>query len=49
MEVNDQFHAPATLTLWKEPQYSKGRRLGGLQSWSGLCGEEKNLLLLLEM
>jgi hypothetical protein len=27
----------------KSPRYLLGRRLGGSQSRSGLCGEEKNL------
>jgi hypothetical protein len=29
----------------KIPQYPLERRLGGLQSGSGLCGEEKNVFL----
>jgi hypothetical protein len=30
----------------KSQQYPLGRRLGGPQNLSGLCGEEKNLALL---
>jgi hypothetical protein len=36
-----QFHAPAALPLGKSPRYPLGRRLGGPQSWYGLCGEER--------
>jgi hypothetical protein len=42
MEVSGQVHAPAAL-----PQYLLDRRLGGSQSQSGYCGEEKNLLSVL--
>jgi hypothetical protein len=41
MEVSGQLHAPATLPLGKS--YPSARRLGGPQSQSGCCGEEKNL------
>jgi hypothetical protein len=46
MEVNGQRHAPATLPPRKCPWYTSDRRLGGPQSRSGRCGEEKNLALL---
>jgi hypothetical protein len=42
MEVGDQFHAPAALPPGKEPLVPIDRRLGGPQSRSGRCGEEKN-------
>jgi len=38
---------PWLLHSWgKSPQYSLGRRLGGLWGWSGHGGEEKNSLFL---
>jgi hypothetical protein len=37
MEVSDQLHAPTAL-----PPYPLDRRLGGSQSRSERCGEEKN-------
>jgi hypothetical protein len=38
---------PLLLYLWgKILQYPLDRRLGGLQSWSGHCGTEKNLFPL---
>jgi hypothetical protein len=46
MEVSGQFHAPAAFSSEKEPPIPLGRRLGGPQSRSGSCGEEKNLLPL---
>jgi hypothetical protein len=45
-DLSGQFHAPAALSLGKEPRYALVRRLGGLQSRSGRCGEEKHLLAL---
>jgi hypothetical protein len=41
-EVSGQLHAPADLTQSKEPRHTFVRRLGGPQSLSGRCGEEKN-------
>jgi hypothetical protein len=38
MEVSGQLYALAAL-----PQYLPDRRLTGLRSWSGHCGEEKKL------
>jgi hypothetical protein len=43
MEVNDELHNLATLSLGKEPL---DRRLGRTQSKSGQDGKEKNSLLL---
>jgi hypothetical protein len=43
MEVSDQFHAPAPLPPWKSLLHPLDRRLGGPQSESGRCEEEKNL------
>jgi hypothetical protein len=43
MEVTGQFHTPAALPLQKLPWYQLDRRLDGLQSRSGCCGEGKNL------
>jgi hypothetical protein len=45
MEVSDQLHASAALPPEKLPWYPLNRRLGGLQSRSGRCGEERNLAL----
>jgi hypothetical protein len=45
MEVSDQLHAPAALSPTKESRYPLDRRLGGPQSQSGRCGEEKNPFL----
>jgi hypothetical protein len=42
MELSGQLHAPATLSLGKEPQYPLDRRLGGPQGRYGHYGEEKN-------
>jgi hypothetical protein len=42
MEVSCHIHAPVTLPQGNCPQYPLYRRLGGLQSWSECCGEEKN-------
>jgi hypothetical protein len=44
--VRGQLHAPATLTLGKEPRYQLDRRLGGPQNLSGRCRENKNILFL---
>jgi hypothetical protein len=41
MEVSSQLHHRG-----KNPQYTLAGRLGGLQSESGCCGIEKNLLPL---
>jgi hypothetical protein len=46
MEVTGKLHASAAYPREKEPRYPLTRRLGGLQSRSGRCGVEKNLLLL---
>jgi hypothetical protein len=46
MEVSGQFHAPAALSTGKEPRYPLHWILGGPQSQSGPCGEEKNLFPL---
>jgi hypothetical protein len=43
MEVSGQLHAPAALPPGKDPRYTLDRRLGGPQSRSGCCGEEKHL------
>jgi hypothetical protein len=46
MEVSGQLHAPAALSPGgKNPRYLLDIRLGGPQSLSGRCGEEKNLAL----
>jgi hypothetical protein len=46
MEVSDQLHAPAALPpRGGSPQYPVDRGLGGPQSHSVCCGEEKNLTL----
>jgi hypothetical protein len=45
MEVSGQLHVPAALPPGKVPRYPLDRRLGGPQSRSGRCGEEKNLAL----
>jgi hypothetical protein len=42
MEVSGQLHYLVTLTLGKEPWYPLDMRLGGVRSWSGRGGEEKN-------
>jgi hypothetical protein len=42
MEVSDQLHASAALSPGENPWYPLGRKLGGPQSRSGRCGEEKN-------
>ena len=34
---------PVCFTPWKKPQFPWNRRLGGRQSRSGRCGEEKKL------
>jgi hypothetical protein len=41
--VSGQLDAPAALPPGKEPRYPLYRRLGGPQSQSGRCGEEKIL------
>jgi hypothetical protein len=41
--VSSQLHPPAALPPGKEPRYPLDRRLGGPQSRSGRCGEEKIL------
>jgi hypothetical protein len=41
--VSGQLHVPAALLQGKEPHFPLDRRLGGPQSRSGRCGEEKNL------
>jgi hypothetical protein len=47
MVMNSQFHNPTTLHPRKKPWYQLDRRLGGPQSQSGHCKEEKNPLPLL--
>jgi hypothetical protein len=47
MEVSGKIHAPAALSPEREVTYAFDRRVGGLQTRFGLCGEEKNLLFLL--
>jgi hypothetical protein len=42
MEVSGQLHAPAAFPPGKNPLVPLYRRLGGPQSRSGRCGEEKN-------
>jgi hypothetical protein len=44
MEVSGQLHSPALLLQGNNPWYPLDRRLGGLQSRPGYCGEEKSLL-----
>jgi hypothetical protein len=47
MKVRGHLHAPAALTLGKEPPlYPLNRRLAGHRSRSGRCGEKKYLLPL---
>jgi hypothetical protein len=46
MEVNGQIHAPVALSRGSGPRYQLYRRLGGPQSRSGRCGEEKKFALL---
>jgi hypothetical protein len=41
--VSGQLHAPASLLRWKRPRHPLNRKLGGLQSRSGRCEEEKSL------
>jgi hypothetical protein len=43
MEVSGQLHAPAALPPGKEAPIPLDRTLGGPQSLSGRCGEEKTL------
>jgi hypothetical protein len=43
MRVNGQLHATVALSPEKEPP------TGGPQNWPGRCGEEKDLLALLEI
>jgi hypothetical protein len=42
MEGSGQIHAQAALPTRKGPLYPLDRKLGGPQSRSGRCGEEKN-------
>jgi len=43
MEMSGELHDPAALSPRKEPPWCPFyRRLGGLQSRSGRCGEGKN-------
>jgi hypothetical protein len=46
MKVNGQLLRPGCFISEKSPWYPLDRRLGGPQSRSGRCGEEKNLLPL---
>jgi hypothetical protein len=45
MEVSGQLHATAAFPSGKSPRYPLDRRVGGLQSLSGRCGEEKDVAL----
>jgi hypothetical protein len=45
MEVSGPLHVPVALPPGKKPRYPLERRLGGPQSRSGGCGEEKNLTM----
>jgi hypothetical protein len=45
MEVSGQFHAPDVLPRGNRARFPLDRRLGGPQSWSRRCGEEKNLAM----
>jgi hypothetical protein len=46
MEVRVQLHIPAALDPGgKSPRYPLDRKVGGPQSLSGDCGEERNLTL----
>jgi hypothetical protein len=45
--VSGQLHAPAALPLGDSPRYPLDRRLGGLQSRFGRCGDKKILLALM--
>jgi hypothetical protein len=49
MEVSGQLHAPAAFPRGKSspPPYPLDSRLGGPQSRSGLCEEQKNLCMIL--
>jgi hypothetical protein len=46
MEVSGQLHALPLYPQRKSPWYPFDRRLGGPQSRSGRCGEEKNFQTL---
>jgi hypothetical protein len=46
--MSGQLHARAALSRGNSPRYPLDRRLSGLQSRSGYCGVEKNLLPRLE-
>jgi hypothetical protein len=41
--VSGQLHAPAALPCGNRPRYPLDRGLGGPQSRTGRCGEEKNI------
>jgi hypothetical protein len=43
MEASDQPHVPASLIPGKDLPGPFCRKLGGPQSWSGRCGEEKHI------
>jgi hypothetical protein len=43
LEVSGQLHTLATLPQGKDPRFPLDRTLGESQSWSGHCGQEKNL------
>jgi hypothetical protein len=45
MEVNGQFQALAALPRRIGLRYPSDRRMGGIESQSGRCGEKKNLIL----
>jgi hypothetical protein len=44
MEESGQLHTPDVLSPGETLQYPLGRRVGGPQSGSGSCGEDKNLV-----
>jgi hypothetical protein len=43
MEVSSQLHVPTVIPLGKSARYRLDRRLGGSQSRSGRCAEEKKV------
>jgi hypothetical protein len=49
MEVRCQLQGVAILPRQEEPRYPLDRRLGGLQTRPGRCGEEQNLFTVLRI
>ena len=47
MAVNDQLHAPASLTLWGQVPVPTSLEAQWAQSQPGCCGEESNISVLL--